>query len=94
MSWSDEASARILKHDVKLYLRGGMPAGFELRQAPLIDEWIVSTFDQTAAIVGLVGGKRHKTTRLVWLDRNYKWARTEDALYRLAKPTSKIPEDM
>ncbi|MBR0822402.1 hypothetical protein [Bradyrhizobium liaoningense] len=91
--WSDEARALKLKHDVELYLRGRMPEATDLKQAPLIDEWLVHIDDRSAGIVGLVEEKRHRTTRLIWLDRNYKWARTEDALYCLATPTNKFPED-
>lgn len=91
MAWSDEARAQ---NDVALYLRGRTPAEVELRQAPLISEWVVHINNQSAGIVGLVDGKRHRTTKLIWLDRNYRWARTEDLLYCLGRPTSKRPEDV
>lgn len=91
---SNEARAASLKYDVVRYLHGKMPEATELKQAPLIDAWLVHIHDRSAGIVGLVEGKRHRTTKLIWLDRNYKWARTEDALYCLGRPKNKIPEDM
>lgn len=94
MACGNEARAEIVKHDVELYLRGRVPEATELRQAPLIDEWLVHIDNQSAGIVGLVEGKRHRTTKLIWLDRNYGWARTEDLLYCLGRPTTQIPEDL
>ncbi|MHC2842856.1 hypothetical protein [Bradyrhizobium diazoefficiens] len=94
MSWSDEARAYKLKYDVALYLRGRTPAEIELRHAPLIDEWIVAIHDQSVELFGLVAGKRHRTSRLIWLDRNFRWARTEDAVYSLGRPTNVIPGDI
>jgi hypothetical protein len=51
---SDEARVRILKHDVELYLRGETPTELEF------------VCDESAGIFGLVGGARHKTSRLIW----------------------------
>ncbi|MCW2079682.1 UNVERIFIED_ORG: hypothetical protein M2193_001857 [Bradyrhizobium japonicum] len=91
---SNEARASSLKYDVVRYLHGKMPEVIELKQAPLIDEWLVHIDDRSAGIVGLVEGKRHRTTKLIWLDHNYRWALTEDAFYCLGRPKSKISEDL
>lgn len=79
----DQENALRLKNDVERYLRGETPTAFELQHAWLIDEWLVHIFNQSAGIVGLVGGKRHQTTKLVWLDRHFRWARTDQTLYCL-----------
>ncbi|MET4347070.1 hypothetical protein ABIC08_007713 [Bradyrhizobium sp. RT9b] len=96
MSLGDFVRARRLKYDVELCsVRGEEPTALELMEAPLIDEWLVHIFNQTAGIGGLVGGKRHQTTRLVWLDPHFRWARTDQTLYRLGRPTSRmIQEDV
>lgn len=95
MSVSDQENALHVKSDVERYLRGEMPTAFEMQHAPLIDEWLVHISNQSAGIVGLVGGKRHQATRLVWLDRHFRWARTDQTIYRLGRPTSTmIQEDV
>lgn len=86
MSLSDQVKAQRLRYDVELcYLRGETPTAFELMEAPLIDEWTIHIVDEHAEMIGIVSEKRHQTSRLVWLDRNFAWARTEERLYRLGQ---------
>jgi hypothetical protein len=86
MSLGDLVRAQRLKYDVKLrYLRGEEPTALELREAPLIDHWLVHIVEQRAEIIGIVDDARHQTSRLVWLDRHFAWARTDERLYRLGR---------
>ena len=86
MSLGDVATARRLKSDVELcYLRGEEPTALELMEAPLIHEWTIHIVDEHAEMIGIVTEERHQTSRLIWLDRHFAWARTEERLYRLGE---------
>lgn len=89
-----------LKLDFESYLKGEEPPRFELACAPLLDRWHATlvqlklgygTLPIVFVLVGYVTGhprytsaRTIHTSQLIWLDRNRKWARTWNRLYRLA----------
>lgn len=86
MSLGDLVRARRLKYDVELcYLRGEEPTALELMEAPRMDEWTIHILDEHAEMIGIVSDERHQTSRLIWLDRHFAWARTEERLHRLGQ---------
>lgn len=91
---------RLLKLDIKSYLRGKVPSSMALSEAPLIEDWCVDVVHETTefpssilvedamVLTGRVqpsGSELVAPTRLIWLDRNGSWARTRDGLYRLGQ---------
>jgi hypothetical protein len=80
------------------YLSGETPAPAEMAQAPLLGNWRVVVGHGAANpwmrpfLVGRVAGhpqrddtERIRTSQLVWIDRNRKWARTWNRVYRLGE---------
>lgn len=87
MSLAGLAKAQRLEYDVELcYLRDESPTTLELKEAPLISNWTVLIVNEYAALLGVVNEEKHQISRLIWLDRHFGWARTEERLYRLNRP--------
>jgi hypothetical protein len=92
-----DANAR-LERAFASYLRGETPEPAEMEQAPLLGNWRVIVVQKRAAnpmmlavLVGRVAGPPQdgddtgaiRTSQLVWIDRNRRWARTWNRVYRL-----------
>jgi hypothetical protein len=84
-----------LKCDFVSYMNGEEPALLELERAPALENWH-TIFVRTAIaphvmlLVGMVtghpqhpAGTKIHTSQLVWLDRNKRWARSWNRVYRL-----------
>jgi hypothetical protein len=89
-----------LRRAFEAYLHGETPSPLELSQAPLLDNWrvvIVQIKDADPlrlhqVLVGSVTGhpqhgdiRTIRTSQLVWLDRNRRWARTWNRVYALGE---------
>ena len=87
-----------LRRAFEAYLHGETPSPLELAQAPLLVNWRVvivqiKDTDPLRLLPLLVGSvTRHpqhgdipaiRTSQLVWIDRNRRWARTWNRVYRL-----------
>jgi hypothetical protein len=88
-----------LKRDFEFYMKGKEPPPLELACAPLLESWRVTVMQFTReggpplmvlVLVGTVTGhpqhsdaRTIRTSQLIWLDRNRKWARTWNRIYRL-----------
>ena len=88
-----------LKRDFESYLKGEEPSLLELDRAPVLENWraffvhAARGADPNDILLVLVGsvaghpqhpdGTRIHTSQLIWLDRNRKWARTWNRVYRL-----------
>jgi hypothetical protein len=96
-----------LKLDFESYLKGEEPPYFELACAPLLERWRVTLMQlkledgalpSVFVLVGYVTGhprytsaRTIHTSQLIWLDRDRKWARTWNRLYRLGDSTEDEP---
>jgi hypothetical protein len=102
----NDAEAQV-KRDFKRYLKGEQPLPQQLTQAPLLSSWrtCVVPFGPASppSVMVLAGrvvnhpllgddGAIH-TSQLIWLDRNRKWARTWNRVYRLGEPVGGDTED-
>ena len=82
------------------YLHGETPSPLELAQAPLLQNWRVLIVQVKrdaepsicSALMGSVTGhpqlgdaRTIQTSRLIWLDRDRRWARTWNRVYRLGE---------
>jgi hypothetical protein len=88
-----------LKRDFESYLKGGQPSLVELDRAPVLENWraffvhAARGADPNDILLVLVGsvaghpqhpdGTRIHTSQLIWLDRNRRWARSWNRVYRL-----------
>ena len=102
MSTDDHDDNAQRKHEVKSYLRGEIPPPPELARAPLLENWraVITQFRDagdplrmvlvlTGRVVGhprLPDERTIRTSQLIWLDRQRKWARTWTWVYRLGAP--------
>ncbi|MGK7062864.1 DUF6634 family protein [Bradyrhizobium sp. 1050_B9_N1_2] len=96
-----------LKRDFECYLRGEEPSSQQLTHAPLLKNWRAVTMQFRAAsdslrmvlrgsVVNhplLDDDKSIHTSQLIWLDRDRKWARTWNRVYRLGEPVGNNTED-
>jgi hypothetical protein len=103
MSTDDIDATAQLKRDFESYLKGGEPSPIELAGAPLLENWraTVVSFARERGPLGLVlvlvgrvtghprvgDARTIRTSQLIWLDRNRKWARTWNRIYRLGDRT-------
>jgi hypothetical protein len=101
MSMDENGPAAQLKKHFEAFLEGAEPSANELACAPLLENWraTVMPFDRdrdplpmALVIVGRVTGhpghgdaRLIRTSQLIWLDRNRKWARTWNRIYRLGE---------
>jgi hypothetical protein len=99
MSTDENDPAAQRKRHFESFLEGGEPSANELARAPLLENWraTVMRFDRkrdplpvVLVLVGCVTGhpgfgdaRTIHTSQLIWLDRNRKWARTWNRVYRL-----------
>jgi hypothetical protein len=94
MSSSREGLRKVvLENDLFNYMKGGEPEPVELATAPVLDLWEthVDTLNgrQIMRLSGMVSGhpvlgSGHMTSSpLRWLDRHWRWARTDTRVYRL-----------
>jgi hypothetical protein len=88
-----------LERDFESYLKGGWPSLVELDRAPVLGNWraffvhAAREEDAKAILLVLAGsvtghpqhpdGTRIHTSQLIWLDRNRRWARSWNRVYRL-----------
>lgn len=107
MSTDDNDATAQLKRDFGSYLKGGEPSPVELACAPLLENWRTAVMqfrreqDLLPSVLVLVGrvtkhpqhsdARTIHTSQLIWLDRNRKWARTWNRLYRLGDPSEDEP---
>lgn len=104
----EEKDAKVqLKSDFECYLRGEEPSSQQLIHAPLLKNWRVVTIQFGVALDSLCmvlwgsvvnhplldDHKSIHTSQLIWLDRNRKWARTWNRIYRLGDPVGNNTED-
>jgi hypothetical protein len=98
MSVDHDPEAR-LRRDVESYLRGDQPSLVELACAPLLEDWSFDVIQLTGEAGGITlrgllsghvsghprlpDGSRIRASEPVWLDRNGRWARTWNRVYRL-----------
>jgi hypothetical protein len=99
MSTEEKNAMVQLKRDFGSYLKGEEPSPLELDRAPVLENWRaifvhaargVDPKDILLVLVGSVAGHpqhadgtRIHTSQLIWLDRNRKWARSWNRVYRL-----------
>jgi hypothetical protein len=99
MSMEEKNAMVQLKRDFESYLKGEEPSLLELDRAPVLENWrtvfvhVARGGDPKDMLLVLVGsvaghpersdGTRIHTSQLIWLDRNRKWARTWNRVYRL-----------
>jgi hypothetical protein len=100
MSIEEEDAKARLQRTFESYLNGETPPP-ELAQAPLLENWRVTIVHikrggdplrMIPVLVGSVAGhpqlgdsRTIRTSQLIWLDRNRKWARTWNRVYRLGE---------
>jgi hypothetical protein len=70
-----------IEADMEEYLAGSEPDG--LADAPVLDDWKASSRGGRMMIVGTRDGERLYTSEVRWIDRDFRWARTSNTLYRL-----------
>jgi hypothetical protein len=99
MSTEERNAMVQLKCDFESYMKGEEPSSIELERAPVLENWravlvrVARKEDPKAMLLILMGsvashpqhpdGTRIHTSQLIWLDRNRKWARTWNRVYRL-----------
>jgi hypothetical protein len=99
----NEAEAQ-LRREFESYLKGQEPSLLELEGAPLLENWRTAMMQfkrrgdplrMILVLVGSVAGhpqhadsRTIRTSQLIWLDRNRKWARTWNRVYRLGERAS------
>jgi hypothetical protein len=107
MSTDDIDATAQLKRDFESYLKGAEPSPLELACAPLLEGWRATVLQfrrergplpTVLVLVGRVTGHPRlsdarviRTSQLIWLDRNRKWARTWNRIYRLGDRTDDEP---
>ena len=98
MQTDEKNTLEELKRDFDSYMKGEEAALLELERAPTLENWrtiIVRTgigeAPDAMVLTGTVtghpqhlAGTRILTSQLIWLDRNRRWARTWNRVYRLA----------
>jgi hypothetical protein len=91
------------KRDFGCYLKGKEPSSLELQNAPTLENWSTAighsgrAEDHLSLLMVLQGsvsghpslpdGHVIHTSQVIWFDRNQKWARTWNRLYRLGART-------
>ncbi|MEH2488487.1 DUF6634 family protein [Bradyrhizobium sp. AZCC 2230] len=105
---TEEKDAEVqLKCDFECYLRGEEPSSQQLIHAPLLKNWRAVTVQfglvsdslrmvLSGSVVNhplLDDDKSIHTSQLIWLDRDRKWARTWNRVYRLGEPVGNSTED-
>lgn len=100
----DPDAATKLRRDFESYLKGGEPSSPELACAPLLESWRTTVlrfsrerdpWPTVLVLLGRVTGHPQlydtatiRTSPLIWLDRNRRWARTWNRVYRLGTRTT------
>lgn len=107
MAIEEEDTEAQLKRDFESYLSGAQPSPEQLACAPLLENWqaVIRQFrvasDSLCMVLSgsvvnhplLDHDKSIHTSQLIWLDRNRKWARTWNRVYRLGEPVGNNTED-
>ena len=97
MQTDEKNTLEELKRDFESYMKGGEPARLELERAPALENWRTiiwrTGIEEAPNVMVLTGtvaghpqhpaGTRIHTSQLIWLDRNRRWARTWNRVYRL-----------
>jgi hypothetical protein len=99
MLTEEEHAMEQLKRDFESYMRGDVPSPLELECAPALENWravfvhVARKEDPKAMLLVLAGivaghpqhpdGTAIRTSQLIWLDRNRRWARSWNRVYRL-----------
>jgi len=102
MPSEDDGARSKLRCTFESYLKGGGPSPSELACAPLLESWRAVVIrpqresvplQPTMILAGCVTGHPFLsdaaticTSPLIWLDRNRKWARSHNRVYRLGDP--------
>lgn len=100
MQTDEKNTPEELKRDFESYMKGEEPALLELERAPALENWrtifVRTAIEEAPNAMLLVGtvtghpqhpaGTRIHTSQLIWLDRNRRWARTWNRVYRLGAP--------
>jgi hypothetical protein len=100
MSIEQQDATVWLQRVFEAYLDGETPSPLDLARAPLLENWRVAIVQIKDAdplrllpvLVGSVTGhpqhgdtRTIRTSQLIWLDRNRRWARTWNRVYRLGE---------
>ena len=104
MSIEEQDAKAQLQREFESYLKGEKPSPLELARAPLLQNWRAAVMhfkhgaDPLRMILVLVGSvtghpqhadsRTIRTSQLIWLDRDRKWARTWNRVYRLGERAS------
>ena len=107
MSTEERNAMVQLKCDFESYMKGEEPSSIELERAPVLENWravFVNSArgeDPLGILLVLVGsvaghpqhsdGTTIRTSQLIWFDRNRKWARTWNRVYRLGARVNDAP---
>jgi hypothetical protein len=88
----------MLRSDVLLYSIGDVPRPATLASAPILGRWHVVIVESKSASgremrlrgtlsdhASIADGQVVQTARVVWMDRNCRFARTVNTLYRLGE---------
>lgn len=107
MAIEEEDAKAQLKRDFESYLSGVQPSPEQLACAPLLENWqaVIMQFSNASDSLCMVMSgsvvnhplldhdRSIHTSQLIWLDRNRKWARTWNRVYRLGEPVGNNTED-
>ncbi|WP_128921417.1 DUF6634 family protein [Bradyrhizobium nanningense] len=107
MAIGEKDNEAMLRRDFESYLTGVQPSPEQLACAPLLENWqaVVRQFSEASHSLCMVlsgsvvnhpllgHDKSIHTSQLIWLDRNRKWARTWNRVYRLGEPVGSNTED-
>jgi hypothetical protein len=104
MSIEEQDAKAQLQREFESYLKGERPLPIELENAPLLQNWRAAVMHFThgadpvrmiLVLVGSVAGhpqhadsRTIRTSPLIWLDRDRKWVRTWNRVYRLGERAS------
>ena len=105
----EQQDAVWLQRAFESYLKGETPSPLDLARAPLLENWRMAIVHVKRdadrlrllpVLVGsVVGHPQHgdagkiRTSQLIWLDRNRRWARTWNRVYRLGERADDEIED-
>jgi hypothetical protein len=67
--------------DMNAYLAGAEPDG--LADARVLDNWRAMSLGGRIVLEGLIDGRKKVTSEVRWIDRDFRFARTNNTLYRL-----------
>jgi hypothetical protein len=100
MSIEEQEAQAALRRAFQSYMNGETPPQAEMEQAPLLENWRVLIVQvkrdmeefMLPVLAGSVTGHPQvgdsltiRTSQLVWLDRDRRWARTWNRIYRLGE---------